>query len=402
MEYFTERADSHREALQKIRDKYGERARVLSHRNVRMGGFLGLLAREGIEVTGYIAKEAPKPRKMLDPDEEKRKILENFKGSSDTTLQQVLKAVNTIQERLDNPEPARQEDVHPSIREIELLLEENEFSASFIRDVSDRLKRELSLEDLERSDIVESSVFQWIGEKISTYEARSTPKTVILIGPTGVGKTTTIAKLAAVYGLGHGGREPVDVRMITIDNYRIGARQQIDTYGSIMNIPVTGVESFQDLKKTLAMYEGTELILIDTIGKSPRDYMRLAEMRELLDACGNDAEIFLTISATTKVSDIRELLKTFEPFNYQALILTKLDETMRIGNILSIISEYNKPVAYLTDGQSVPQDIEEATIPRLLMNLDGFKTAKMSLRPRDGRGTAAQGGAEYAKNGVWG
>jgi flagellar biosynthesis protein FlhF len=292
--------------------------------------------------------------------------------------------------------------VHPSIREIEQLLEENEFSASFIRDVSDRLKRELSLEDLERKEIVESSVFQWIGEKIRTYQARSTPKTVILIGPTGVGKTTTIAELAAVYGLGHGGRDPVDVRMITIDNYRIGARQQIDTYGSIMNIPVTGVESFQDLKKTLAMYEGTELVLIDTIGKSPRDYMRLAEMRELLDACGNDAEIFLTISSTTKVSDIRELLKTFEPFNYQALILTKLDETMRIGNILSVISEYNKPVAYLTDGQSVPQDIEEATIPRLLMNLDGFKSAKMSLRPRDGRGTAAQSGAEYAKNGVWG
>ena len=82
------------------------------------------------------------------------------------------------------------------------------------------------------------------------------PKYVILVGPTGVGKTTTIAKLAAIYGFGHNGRKPVDVRMITIDNYRIGAKQQIDTYGSIMNIPVSGVESTQDLKKTLALYEG--------------------------------------------------------------------------------------------------------------------------------------------------
>ena len=402
MEYFTEQADSHRQALQTIRDKYGERARVLSHRSVKLGGFLGLFAREGIEVTGYIAKDAPKPRKILDPEEERRKILENYKGSSDATLAQLLKAVTTLQERLDSPETPRPEETHPAIHTMEQLLEENEFGASYIREMSDRLKRELSLEELEQVETVEESVFRWIGEKIRIYEARKTPKIMILIGPTGVGKTTTIAKLAAVYGLGHGGRKPADVRMITIDNYRIGARQQIDTYGSIMNIPVSSVESFQDLQKTLALYEGTDLILIDTIGKSPRDFMRIAEMRELLDACGNEAEVFLTMSATTKVSDIRELLKTFEPFNYQALILTKLDETMRIGNILSVMAEYNKPVAYLTDGQSVPQDIEEATKRRLLMNMDGFKSAKAALRSSEERANGDRTGVEYAKNGVWG
>ncbi|WP_319561857.1 flagellar biosynthesis protein FlhF [Marispirochaeta sp.] len=401
MEYFTERAASHREVLQKIRDQYGERARVLTQRSVRIGGFLGMFAREGIEVTGYIAKDAPKPRKMLDPEEERKKILESVKGNGDGTLQQVLKAVNAIQERLDTPEPKKTEEIHPSIVAMEQLLEENEFSPGFIREISNRLRREMSLEDLDRQDIVESSVFQWIGEKIAIYEPRKTPKIMILIGPTGVGKTTTIAKLAAIYGLGHNGSNPVDVRMITIDNYRIGAKQQIDTYGSIMNIPVSGVESFQDLKKTLALFEGSDLILIDTIGKSPRDYMKLAEMREMLDACGHDAEVFLTMSSTTKVSDIKDLLKTFEPFGYQAIILTKLDETQRVGNVISVITEYNKPVAFLTDGQSVPQDIHEASIPRLLMNLDGFKAAKMSLRPQEGRATGDRSGAEYVKNGVW-
>ncbi|WP_319417304.1 hypothetical protein [Marispirochaeta aestuarii] len=258
MEYFTERAASHREVLQKIRDRYGERARVLTQRSVRVGGFLGMFAREGIEVTGYIAKEAPKPpRKMLDPEEERKKILESVKGSSDGTLQQVLKAVNAIQERLDTHEPQKQEELHPSIVAMEQLLEENEFSAGFIREMSNRLRREMSLEDLDRQDIVESSVFQWIGEKIKIYEPRVTPKIMILVGPTGVGKTTTIAKLAAIYGLGHKGGKPVDVRMITIDNYRIGAKQQIDTYGSIMNIPVSGVESFQDLKKTPGPVRGS-------------------------------------------------------------------------------------------------------------------------------------------------
>lgn len=399
MEYFTEQAESHREVLQKIKNKYGERARILTQRSVKLGGFMGIFTREGIEVTGYIAKESPKPRKALDPEEEKRKILENYKSASETTLEQVLQTVTSIQARLDTPAPVP-EDLHPAIREIETLLEENEFGHAFIREMSDRLRRELSLEDLDRQEVVESSVFQWIGEKISLYQPKRTPKIMILIGPTGVGKTTTIAKLAAIHGLGHGSRSPVDVRMITIDNYRIGARQQIDTYGSIMNIPVSSVESFDDLKKTIALYEGTDLILIDTIGKSPRDYMRLAEMREMLDACGNDVEVFLTMSATTKVSDIRELLRSFEPFGYHALILTKLDETLRIGNVLSVLAEQRKPLAFLTDGQSVPQDIEEASVPRLLMNLDGFKSAKMALRSRDGGGAGTARRAEIVRNGV--
>lgn len=400
MEYFTEQAESHREVLQKIKSKYGERARILTQRSVKMGGFMGIFSREGIEVTGYIAKESPKPRKALDPEEEKRKILENYKSASDTTLEQVLQTVTSIQERLDIQKSAQKEELHGAIREIETLLEENEFAHGFIREMSDRLRRELSLEDLDRTEVVEASVFQWIGEKIAIYQPKRTPKIMILIGPTGVGKTTTIAKLAAIHGLGHGGQSPMDVRMITIDNYRIGARQQIDTYGSIMNIPVSSVESFEDLKKTIALYEGTDLILIDTIGKSPRDYMRLAEMREMLDACGNDVEVFLTMSATTKVSDIRELLRSFEPFGYHALILTKLDETLRIGNVLSVLAEQRKPLAFLTDGQSVPQDIEEASVPRLLMNLDGFKSAKIAFRSRDGGGAGAARRAEIVRNGV--
>ncbi len=407
MEYFTECAVSHREVLQKIREKYGERARILTQRNVRMGGFMGMFSREGIEVSGYIAKEAPKARKILDDEEEKRKILDTIKDSSkdkaenDQTLKEVLERLTDIQGRLDGSAMEAHDDTNQAIRQMEQLLEDNEFSASYIRGISDRLRRELSLEELEHSELVETRVFQWIGEKIRVYEARKTPKIMILIGPTGVGKTTTIAKLAAIYGLGHKGGPPVDVRMITIDNYRIGAKQQIDTYGSIMNIPVSSVESYDDFKKQLALYQGTDLILVDTIGKSPRDYMKLAEMRKLLDACGEDTEVFLTLSSTTKISDIRELFKTFGPFGYEALILTKLDETLRIGNVLSVLAEHDKPVAFLTDGQTVPQDIHEATVARLMMNLNGFKSAKNNLRPMEARAGGAGKSTEYVKNGVW-
>ena len=107
-------------------------------------------------------------------------------------------------------------------------------------------------------------------------------KIVIVVGPTGVGKTTTIAKLAAIYGLGDGRTPARRVRIVTIDNYRIAAKQQIETYAEIMRIPVSLVESAEELRKNIALYQDTDLILVDTIGRSPRDLGKLAEMKEIL------------------------------------------------------------------------------------------------------------------------
>ncbi|MBN2509614.1 MAG: flagellar biosynthesis protein FlhF [Spirochaetales bacterium] len=377
MEYFTEQATSHSEALNRIRQKYGERAKILNHRTIRMGGFLGMFRREGIEISGYISNELQR-RKQFDLEEEKKKILNTVK--SDVSMSQVLKALDGINQKLDTKLTGDPPDAdHESIIKIRNLLSENEFAFSFIQDILDRLKRELALDDLENYHIVQDSVARWISEKISIYTPQEFPKTMILVGPTGVGKTTTIAKLAAIYGLNTEGKNSKSVRMITIDNYRIGAKKQIETYGEIMNIPVDCVETYQDLQKKITLYDGVDLVLIDTIGKSPRDYVKLAEMREMLDAAGNRAEVFLAMSATTKASDVKEILRQFEPFKYNAVIMTKLDETMRIGNIISALSEKGKPFAFITDGQNVPQDIEEATVSRLMKQIEGLKASTLSL-----------------------
>ncbi|RKX91412.1 MAG: flagellar biosynthesis protein FlhF, partial [Spirochaetes bacterium] len=100
---------------------------------------------------------------------------------------------------------------------------------------------------------------------------------------------------------------------------------------------------------------------------------------KVLDACGSYSEVYLAMSATTKVSDVKELLQQFEPFNYRSVILTKLDETMRIGNIVSVLYEKRKTLTYITDGQVVPQDIESASVMRLLKNLEGFNLNKNRL-----------------------
>ena len=197
-----------------------------------------------------------------------------------------------------------------------------------------------------------------------------------------IGHKLAIAKLAASYKVGIGGEKPRSVRMSTIDNYRIGARQQIETYGEIMEVPVSCVETEDDLKRTLAENSDADLILVDTIGKSPNDALKLAAVKRLVAACGPKAEVHLALAATTKASDMGEILRQFEPFAYRAVVLTKLDETDRIGNAISALAAKGKSLSYLTNGQRVPQDIERATPLRLLVRLEGFRPDRAALEER--------------------
>ena len=407
MQYFTEQAASHREALDMIREKYGDSAQVLSHKTVRLGGFLGLFAREGVEVTGYIRPErqgeGARPARPADFEEEKRKILAltgaqaSAQAKADAALQQVLAEIQGLRDRLDERPPAAAEAAdHATIRRIDALLALNDFSEGFRREAVARLRRDFSLEALGEVDEVETAALEWVGDSIRLWRSPEGgaadgrgPRILALVGPTGVGKTTTIAKLAAIHAVGIGGagdgsRRPESVRMITIDNYRIGARQQIETYGEIMGVPVSCVETAEDLRKTLAMHSDADLVLVDTVGKSPRDAVRLAEMQRILSACGPRAEVHLAISATTKASDMVQTMRQFEPFDYKAVVITKLDETNRIGNAISALAERGKPISFVTNGQSVPQNIERARVTRLLMNLEGFRVDRPRLEARYG------------------
>ncbi|RKX87925.1 MAG: flagellar biosynthesis protein FlhF, partial [Spirochaetes bacterium] len=316
MEYFTETASTHREVLEKINMKYGGKAKILSHRTVRIGGFLGLFTREGVEISGYISQDiVRKPRVRL--EDEKKKILDTVR--SDATLVKVLEEVKSLKAHIESGN-GEGKNKHTSIEKIENLLSENEFSFYYIKMISDRLKSSLTVDELEDYDFVQDKVVEWIGESILLdKEGFNSSKVVILVGPTGVGKTTTIAKLAAIHGIGTEGSKAKTVRMLTIDNYRIGAQKQIETYGEIMDIPVAVVETYLELQQKINLFSDADLILVDTIGKSPKDYQQLAEMRKVLDACGSYSEVYLAMSATTKVSDVKELLQQFEPFNYRSV-----------------------------------------------------------------------------------
>jgi flagellar biosynthesis protein FlhF len=413
VECFVEQAYSYNECLSKIAAKYGEKFITLSQRKIRYGGFLGLFTREGVEVTFYIPsffnknyntyprdtkpatqkeqgfpREPGSLREPLDFEREKEKVIAaaGRETGKDPTLQLVLSEMRSIKEKIDAKAVGAGEREHPNLKKIAGILDLNDFSHAFSGRILERAHKDFSLEDLGNFDTVQDRVLEWIGESLTIYKEAPVlrkPRVFVLVGPTGVGKTTTIAKLAAAYGVDGWGRSPLSVRMITIDGYRIAAREQIEKYGDIMGIPVSYVSTQEEMRKAVALYsENVDLILVDTIGKSPRDTLKLGEMKQFIDACGSQKEVHLAVAATTKYSDIREIMQQFAPFDYQSVVVTKLDETIRTGNVISVLSDNGKAVSYITDGQPVHQYIHKADVIRFLVNLEGFQVNRSKLEAR--------------------
>ncbi len=181
-----------------------------------------------------------------------------------------------------------------------------------------------------------------------------------LVGPTGVGKTTTIAKLAAYAKLELKQR----VALLTLDTFRMAAVDQLQQYAQILQVPIHVALTVEDIRSALRFYQDRTLVLIDTPGHSPKDTAVLDQLRRLLDELPR-VETHLVLSATTKPRDLGELAQRFEPLNPSRLIFTKLDETSTYGPILSTLVRVKKPLSYLGTGQEVPQDLELATSRRV-------------------------------------
>lgn len=177
-------------------------------------------------------------------------------------------------------------------------------------------------------------------------------RTVALVGPTGVGKTTTIAKLAANFRL----RDKLRVGLITVDTYRIAAVEQLRTYADIIDLPMEVVSTPREMREAVCRLADLDLILLDTAGRNPGDEVRIQELKSLLAEAAAD-EVHLVLSAVASPGSLVKTARHFAPVGTNALVLTKLDEAMSLGNVLPVARDCDLPMSYLTNGQNVPDDI---------------------------------------------
>jgi flagellar biosynthesis protein FlhF len=201
-------------------------------------------------------------------------------------------------------------------------------------------------------------------------------RVVAFIGPTGVGKTTTIAKIAAQFRL----RRRHSVGLVTVDVQRVGAAEQLRAYSELLDLPLEVASSPRQIRDALSRLKDVELILVDTAGRSPRDEIRIRELRAMLQVARTD-EVHLVQSASTNPAAFEQGLRAFAPLNPGRLIITKLDETPTAGHLLPILWEGPIPTSYLSHGQEVPNDLEAASqggLSRLLLGagLESMESAK--------------------------
>ncbi len=194
----------------------------------------------------------------------------------------------------------------------------------------------------------------------SQYEIKksSKPQVIVLMGPTGVGKTTTIAKLAAKYCFNPS--KPIKACFINIDFYKLGAKAQLQKYAEIFNIPLEDITSVASLDYCLKQHKDDDLIIVDTAGRSQYAFQDLKELKLYLDRIPN-ATKYLTVSSTSKYSDLKEIINSFGQVGFDQIILTKTDETKTIGPAVGMLLKTNKSLAYITHGQSVPEDYRIAS-----------------------------------------
>jgi flagellar biosynthesis protein FlhF len=404
-----------------MKEELGPEAIVLNTKKVARGGVLGALGKEMIEITAAIDEEveiagstySPRthPRGRSQPDDSfetvlKRSGIQVPTGTSGIQSSETYEGLQKMADRFERRGPESPRDLPVGAKEISeiyhLKSEVQEMKSSLTEiaheikykhspsfpehlktayatlidnDVNENVAAELmqvvhktlSVTQLERKETIDRHVIETIAGLITTGCMAQTKsgrsRVVVLVGPTGVGKTTTIAKLAAIHKLVN----HVSVGLITADTYRIGAIEQLRTFASIADIPMEVVYRPADMTRAMKKLSKNDVVFVDTVGRSQRSKKDLAELKKFVDAAKPD-EIHLVLSASTSGKALADVAERFKPLQPNHLIFSKIDEAVTFGPLFNIVQKQKLNVSYLTTGQSVPEDILPA---------DGIKFASL-------------------------
>ncbi|TRM12416.1 flagellar biosynthesis protein FlhF [Lentibacillus cibarius] len=342
------------EAMKKVRQEFGTEAVILNSREVKKkSGFLGLFKKRNIEV---IAALDPQPKPDKKQEVVTRPAAAKNRQAEDHVISEIRQLKNLVKEQ------AKEQFSYPvDYQEVYDHLLNQEIDADLAKEIIDNVIDKHPTKN-NTAPVYETIWHDTRCEMESRLAAvrfagnANDGKVIQFVGPTGVGKTTTIAKVAASNVLTYKKR----VALITADTYRIAAVEQLKTYASILNVPLKIAYNAEDYQTAIREFASFDLILVDTAGRNFRDEKYVQELKEIVHF-QESIETYLVLSLTAKSNDIMEIYNQFDHLPIKKIIFTKADETRLFGSILNVALKKSADVAFITNGQDVPDDIIEAS-----------------------------------------
>ncbi|WP_108669676.1 flagellar biosynthesis protein FlhF [Peribacillus acanthi] len=376
-------APSMGEAMKLVRYELGNDAVILNSKVVYSGGFLGLFKKRNIEVIAgvdsnqqehQIPKVKEKNKKInLEINTSSKPLIDtsDVKNNFQEPQGEILKEINELKQIVKQLNQKANQAIYPEILEqINTMLIEQEISNQIRTDLMEELLTDWSSSKEEwTNDIAKEKAKTRMLvnlQSVMTEKPLFIKKFINVVGPTGVGKTTTLAKLAAEQVIKHQKK----VAFITTDTYRIAAIDQLQTYAKILNVPVEVAYNLEDFKKATERFNHYDLVFIDTAGRNFRNQEYVKDLKKLIDF-ENDMETYLVLSLTSKQKDMEDIYHQFSLIPIHQVIFTKMDETQSFGAMYNMILNYHFTTAYITNGQNVPEDIIKADPEFILNNIFG-------------------------------
>lgn len=331
------------EAMLKMKKELGPDALILNTKTIRKKGLFGLFKKPKIEITA--AYEEKDIFHINNPNDNLNKInkeLENLK--------------KMMAEISSNVVAVKESEVHENLEFFRGKLIENGVNYYIATSILKGLGEQINLEDKDEKDIrniVKYTLMEYLGDAKPLDLSKTNQKIIFFIGPTGVGKTTTLAKIAAQLVM----ENQYNVGLITSDTYRIAAVEQLKTYSDILKLPLEIIYDEKDMFKALVNFREKDIILVDTAGKNHKDVNEKDEILNIMKSIKNK-ETYLVISGTTNYNTLKSIIDHYDFIEDYSIIFTKIDEADGYGNILNAKFLTKKPISYITTGQNVPDDIE--------------------------------------------
>ena len=386
------RAKSIQEAIRRVRTDLGPDAAILQTREVRGNLLQRLIGYNEVEVTAALQVNVPSrfaaeshsspdahaqeshrgvgsqrdensfaravPRNPIPPAHE-----QDFRRKFRDEIKDQLADLQSMVGELCR-QRAGESELPPALFDLFAELIDAEIDEDAARKLIDQVRERAEPEVLQDRQELKRRILQVVQTQISVSGpielVPGQRRLVALIGPTGVGKTTTIAKLAANFHL----RDKQRVGLITVDTYRIAAVEQLRTYADIIDLPMRVVSTPREMREAVANFHDLDLILMDTAGRSPRDEVKIQELKSMLGEANAD-EVHLVLSGVAGASSLRKTAEHFRQAGATSLLITKLDEATGLGNLWPLLRESSLPLSYVTNGQNVPDDIQAAKADRL-------------------------------------